>query len=63
MVLEQPRLHFLAGAVMKVVRPEKVAAAVEETAAELQAARHRPFVLREMGSTPPRVAGYLNLVR
>ena len=56
-------LHFLTGAVMKVVRPEKVAAAVEETAAELRAAGHRPFVLREMGSTPPGVAGYINFVR
>jgi L-cysteate sulfo-lyase len=53
-------LHFLAGASMKVVRPEKVAAAVEETAAELRAAGHRPFVLQEMGSTPPGVAGYVN---
>jgi L-cysteate sulfo-lyase len=53
-------LHFLAGAVMKVVRPEKVAAAVEETAAELRAAGHKPFILREMGSTAPGVAGYIN---
>jgi L-cysteate sulfo-lyase len=53
-------LHFLAGASMKVVRPEKVAAAVEETAAGLRAAGHRPFVLQEMGSTPPGVAGYVN---
>jgi L-cysteate sulfo-lyase len=53
-------LHFLTGAVMKVVRPEKVAAAVEETAAELRAAGHRPFILREMGSTAPGVAGYIN---
>jgi L-cysteate sulfo-lyase len=56
-------LHFLAGAVMKVVRPEKVAAAVEETAAQLRAAGHRPFVLREMGSTPPGVAGYINFFK
>jgi L-cysteate sulfo-lyase len=53
-------LHFLAGANMKVVRPEKVTAAVEETAAELRAAGHRPFILREMGSTAPGVAGYVN---
>ena len=53
-------LHFLAGANIKVVRPEKVTAAVEETAAELQAAGHRPFILREMGSTAPGVAGYVN---
>jgi len=53
-------LHFLSGASMKVVRPEKVAAAVEEKAAELKAAGHRPFILREMGSTPPGVAGYIN---
>jgi len=53
-------LHFLAGASIKVVRPEKVAAAVEETAAELRAAGRRPFVLQEMGSTPPGVAGYVN---
>jgi len=53
-------LHFLAGASMKVVRPEKAAAAVEEKAAELKAAGHRPFILREMGSTPPGVAGYIN---
>jgi L-cysteate sulfo-lyase len=45
---------------MKVVRPEKVEAAVEETAAELRAAGHLPFVLREMGSTPSGVAGYVN---
>jgi L-cysteate sulfo-lyase len=56
-------LHFLAGAVMKVVRPEKVPAAVEETAAQLWAAGHRPFVLRDMGSTPPGVAGYINFFR
>jgi L-cysteate sulfo-lyase len=56
-------LHFLAGAVMKVVRPEKVAAAVEETAGALRAAGHRPFVLREMGSTPPGVAAYVNFFR
>lgn len=53
-------LHFLTGADIKAVRPEKVAAAVEETAAELRAAGHRPFILREMGSTPPGVAGYVN---
>ena len=53
-------LHFLAGANIKVVRPEKVTAAVEETAAELRAAGHRPFILREMGSTAPGVAGYVN---
>ncbi|MGE5254967.1 MAG: D-cysteine desulfhydrase family protein [Planctomycetaceae bacterium] len=53
-------LHFLAGASMKVVRPEKIAATVEETAAELKAAGLRPFILREMGSTPPGVAGYVN---
>jgi len=53
-------LHFLAGASMKVVRPERVAAAVEETAAELRAAGHRPFILQEMGSTPSGVAGYVN---
>ena len=53
-------LHFLAGASMKVVRPEKVEAAVEEKTAELKAAGHRPFILREMGSTPPGVAGYIN---
>jgi len=53
-------LHFLAGVSMKVVRPEKVEATVEETAAELRAAGHRPFVLREMGSTPSGVAGYVN---
>jgi L-cysteate sulfo-lyase len=53
-------LHFLAGANMKVVRPEKVAATVEETAAELRAAGRRPFILREMGSTAPGVAGYVN---
>jgi L-cysteate sulfo-lyase len=51
------------GAVIKVVRPEKVAAAIEETAAVLQAAGHRPFVLWEMGSTPPGVAGYINFIR
>jgi len=56
-------LHFLAGAVMKVVRPEKAADAVEETAFELRAAGHRPFVLRDMGSTPPGVAGYVNFFR
>jgi L-cysteate sulfo-lyase len=48
---------------MKVVRPEKITAAVEETAAQLRAAGHRPFVLREMGSTPPGVAGYINFFR
>ncbi len=56
-------LHFLAGAVMKVVRPEDVASAVEEMAAQLKAAGHRPFLLREMGSTPPGVAGYVNFIR
>jgi 1-aminocyclopropane-1-carboxylate deaminase/D-cysteine desulfhydrase-like pyridoxal-dependent ACC family enzyme len=56
-------LHFLAGAVMKVVRSEKVAAAVEETAGALRAAGHRPLVLREMGSTPPGVAAYVNFSR
>jgi D-cysteine desulfhydrase family pyridoxal phosphate-dependent enzyme len=56
-------LHFLSGASMKVVRPEKVTAAVEETTAELRASGHRPFVLKEMGSTPPGVAGYVNFFR
>ena len=55
-------LHFLAGAVLKVVRPEKVAAAVEEAAERLRAGGHRPFILREMGSTPPGVAGYVNFI-
>jgi L-cysteate sulfo-lyase len=53
-------LHFLMGASIKVVSPEKVTAAVEEKAAELKVAGHRPFILREMGSTPPGVAGYVN---
>jgi L-cysteate sulfo-lyase len=55
-------LHLLAGAKIKVVLPEKVSAAVEETVAELRSAGHRPFVLAEMGSTPPGVAGYVNFV-
>jgi L-cysteate sulfo-lyase len=53
-------LHFLTGAVIKVVRPEKMAAAAEETAEELRAKGYRPYLLREMGSTAPGVAGYVN---
>jgi L-cysteate sulfo-lyase len=53
-------LHFLTGAVMKVVRPEKMVAAAEETAEKLRASGHRPYIIREMGSTAPGVAGYVN---
>ncbi|NWF55434.1 MAG: D-cysteine desulfhydrase family protein [Syntrophaceae bacterium] len=56
-------LHFLAGATMKVVRPEKMVPAAEEISAELRAAGRRPFILRDMGSTAPGVAGYINFIR
>ncbi|MFQ6053788.1 MAG: D-cysteine desulfhydrase family protein [Candidatus Bathyarchaeia archaeon] len=55
-------LHFLMGAEIKVVRPERAEKVTEETMEGLKAAGHRPYHLAATGSTPPGVAGYMNAV-
>lgn len=55
-------LHFLMGADIRVVRPEKSGKTLEETMEELKAAGHRPHPLTATGSTPPGVAGYMNAI-
>ncbi|NIS62278.1 MAG: pyridoxal-phosphate dependent enzyme, partial [Proteobacteria bacterium] len=53
-------LHFLQGAEMKVVKPEKAQKVEQETMEQLKAAGHRPYLLTATGSTPRGVAGYIN---
>jgi len=55
-------LHFLAGAEIKVVRPENFQKVQEETMEELKKKGHRPYLLTATGSTPPGVAGYINCI-
>jgi len=55
-------LHFLAGAEIKVARPENFHRVQDETMEDLDKKGHRPFLLRATGSTPPGAAGYINCI-
>jgi L-cysteate sulfo-lyase len=55
-------LHFLMGAEIRIVRPEKSIPAQEEEMAKLKKNGHRPYLLTVTGSTPPGVAGYITCV-
>jgi 1-aminocyclopropane-1-carboxylate deaminase/D-cysteine desulfhydrase-like pyridoxal-dependent ACC family enzyme len=55
-------LHFLMGAEIKVVRPEDESRVYEQTMERLKGNGLRPYWLKDTGSTPPGVAGYINAV-
>ena len=55
-------LHFLQGAEIKVAKPENVRKVQDDTIEELRKKGHRPYFLADAGSTPPGVAGYLNMM-
>ncbi len=55
-------LHFILGAEIKVARPENTEKIVRETMEELRRAGHTPYHMRDAGSTPPGVAGYMNAI-
>jgi D-cysteine desulfhydrase family pyridoxal phosphate-dependent enzyme len=55
-------LHFLQGAEIITARPEKVQKVQEEIIEGLKKKGHRPYFLADAGSTPPGVAGYINMM-